>query len=100
MLQRSDLPDDPQVSSTAVDTARWDTSEGFPGTRPRRGRLATVLSTLAAVLVALAVAVTVWVATETVGRSVGTTAAVIVGVPALLLLAALLASFAGRRRSG
>jgi hypothetical protein len=98
MLQRSDLPDDPQAYDGVVDTAQWNVSDAFPGTRARRGRLAKVLSVLAAVLVALAIAVGVWVATAATGRTSGMTVAVIAGVPGALLVVALLAGLAGHRR--
>jgi hypothetical protein len=96
-LQRTDLPDDPRAESV-VETAGWEVQNAFPGRPTGRSRLVSVVSLLTAVLVAVAVAVAVWVATAATGRSVGATAAVIIGVPATLLVASLLASLAGRRR--
>ena len=98
MLQRSDLPDDPQAYDGVVDTAHWDVGDSFPGMRAHRGRLATAVSVIAAVLVALAVAVAVWVATAETGRNTGLMVAVVAGVPAALLVAALLAGMGARRR--
>lgn len=95
-LQRTDLPDDPHAE-TIVETAGWDVGHTFPGTR-RRGRLGVAITAMSAVLVAIAVAVAVWAATTVTGHNAGLTAAVIVGVPAVLLVASLLVSLPGRRR--
>jgi hypothetical protein len=97
LLQRSDLPDD--AGRATVDTAGWDAPSSFPGADTVRGRLMTALAILAGLLVAAAIAVAVWVGTSGAGRGPSVTAAVVVGVPAALLMASLLATVVGRRRA-
>jgi hypothetical protein len=102
MLQRSDLPDDPDALDMVTRVRGWDTSA--PRTRrarddaPHRSRLAIAVSIISAVLVALSIAIAVWVATSTTQHSSGLTLAVIVAVPVVLITVSVLTSFAGRRR--
>lgn len=96
LLDRSDLPDDRTALETYVGAPGWSQREPF-AVRGRRARLGLVLSIVTAVLLGVAVVFGVWLATSTTERSAGTLAAVLAGIPAALLAAALLVGVIGRR---
>ncbi|HEV7679386.1 MAG TPA: hypothetical protein VGQ42_12535 [Candidatus Dormibacteraeota bacterium] len=98
MLQRSDLPDDPDALDMVTRVRGWDASAPRPHEDAHRSRLAVAVSIVSAVLVALSVAIGVWVATSTSQHTSGLTLAVIVAVPVVLIAVSVLTSFAGRRQ--
>ena len=97
MLQRSDLPDDPEEEEAGGREVGWN-ARLVESTRGAHSRLGTVLSVLAAVGVAVAIAIALWLTTAASQHSAGNTAAVIVGVPAILLGVSLVAALLNRRR--
>jgi hypothetical protein len=97
MLQRSDLPDDPKDMEGGGGGLGWNARLVGPVRAPRNRR-ATVLSVLAAVGAAIAIAIALWLTTAASQHSAGNTAAVIVGVPAILLGTWLVATLLSRRR--
>jgi len=97
MLQRSDLPDDPEEVDAGGREVGWN-ARLVESTRGGRSRMGTVFSVLAAVGVAVAIAIALWLTTAASQHSAGNTAAMIVGVPAILLGVSLVAALLNRRR--